>query len=171
MLFVDIKTWLPDDLLIKADKMSMAASVELRVPLLDHVFVELAASVPPGLKLRRLRGKYILRRTLAGLVPKEVLTRPKAGFVMPYGRWLARSEDAVREALTGQASFGRRYFRRRFLDQRGHVPAPIKVRRSQCGLLAEDHHRASGPLVAPSVRSERHQDKAACRSGSAPTMG
>ena len=117
MLFVDIKTWLPDDLLIKADKMSMAASVELRVPLLDHVFVELAASVPPGLKLRRLRGKYILRRALAGLVPKEVLTRPKAGFVMPYGRWLARSEDAVREALTGQASFGRNYFRRRFLER------------------------------------------------------
>ncbi len=117
MLFVDIKTWLPDDLLLKADKMSMAASVELRVPLLDHVFIELAASVPPALKLRRLRGKYILRRALAGLVPREVLTRPKAGFIMPYSRWLARCEGAVREALTGPGSFCRDHFQRPFIER------------------------------------------------------
>jgi asparagine synthase (glutamine-hydrolysing) len=117
MLFVDIKTWLPDDLLLKADKMSMAASVELRVPLLDHVFVELAAAVPPSLKLRWLRGKYILRRTLEGLVPEEVLKRPKAGFIMPYNRWLNRSEDEVREALTGLDSFSRSYCQRTFLER------------------------------------------------------
>lgn len=117
MLFVDIKTWLPDDLLVKADKMSMAASVELRVPLLDHVFVELAASVPPRLKLRRLKGKYILRRALSGLVPRPVLTRPKAGFIMPYGRWLSQSREAVREALTGGGSFCAGLLEPRFVER------------------------------------------------------
>jgi asparagine synthase (glutamine-hydrolysing) len=117
MLFVDIKTWLPDDLLVKADKMSMAASVELRVPLLDHVFVELAATVPPRLKLKHLRGKYILRRALSGLVPKAVLSRPKAGFIMPYGRWLTRSRDDVREALCGRNSLCAGLIQRPFLER------------------------------------------------------
>jgi asparagine synthase (glutamine-hydrolysing) len=116
MLFVDTKTWLPDDLLLKADKMSMAASIELRVPLLDHVFIELAASVPPSLKLRRLQGKYILRRTLSGLVPEQVLKRPKAGFIMPCSRWLKRCEPAVRESLTHPDSFARSCFRRPFIE-------------------------------------------------------
>ncbi|MFH0810074.1 MAG: asparagine synthase (glutamine-hydrolyzing) [Pseudomonadota bacterium] len=120
MLFVDIKTWLPDDLLLKADKMSMAASVELRVPLLDHVFLELAASVPPAFKLRWLRGKYILRKTLAGMVPKEILSRPKAGFIMPYARWLKRSEGSVRDALTDSGSLARQYFRRPFIERLMH---------------------------------------------------
>ena len=64
MLYIDTKTWLPDDLLIKADKMTMANSVELRVPLLDHQVLEFAASLPPSFKLNGFSLKYILKKAL-----------------------------------------------------------------------------------------------------------
>src|SRR5207248_2879121 len=88
MLYVDTKTWLPDDLLIKADKMTMANSIELRVPLLDHKMLEFAASLPGNFKVRRFTTKYIFKNTLKGQVPREVLNRRKAGFPVPYASWL-----------------------------------------------------------------------------------
>src|SRR5262249_34443676 len=65
MLYIDTKTWLPDELLIKADKMTMANSIELRVPLLDHKVLEFAASLPPNFKLNGFKTKYILKKALA----------------------------------------------------------------------------------------------------------
>ena len=80
MLYVDTKTWLPDDLLIKADKMTMANSLELRVPLLDHQVLEFAASLPVDYKLKGTSTKHILKRALAKRLPPQILNRKKTGF-------------------------------------------------------------------------------------------
>jgi asparagine synthase (glutamine-hydrolysing) len=86
--YVDLKTYLADDILTKVDRMSMAASVEARVPLLDHRLVEFALSLPPHLKLRAGRTKVILRQAMTGRLPKAVLSKPKQGFSIPLKHWL-----------------------------------------------------------------------------------
>jgi asparagine synthase (glutamine-hydrolysing) len=88
MLYVDTKLWLPDDLLAKADRMTMASALELRVPLLDHELVEFAWRLPAHLKLRGKVGKYLLRRAARGRVPPAILQRPKRGFPVPMAAWL-----------------------------------------------------------------------------------
>jgi asparagine synthase (glutamine-hydrolysing) len=111
MLYVDTKTWLPDDLLVKADKMTMANSVELRVPLLDHVVMEFAASLPPHFKVREGETKRVLRATFAKLVPEEVLKRKKAGFPVPYGMWLRNGlKSRVEDILLSDRATSRGYF-------------------------------------------------------------
>ena len=87
-LYVDVKTYLVDDILTKVDKMSMAVSLEARDPLLDHKLLEFAASVPTALKLKNGRSKYLLRRLLERRLPKAVVDRPKQGFAAPIGQWL-----------------------------------------------------------------------------------
>jgi asparagine synthase (glutamine-hydrolysing) len=88
LLYVDAKTFLPCLNLAYTDKMSMAASTEVRVPFLDDEIVGLAAKIPPELKLRRLTRKYILKQTMKGTLPREVIRRPKAGFGAPVRAWL-----------------------------------------------------------------------------------
>lgn len=108
MLYVDTKTWLPDDLLVKADKMTMATSVELRVPFLDHHILEFAASLPVSFKLKGRATKRVLRHAFRRRVPAEILKRPKAGFPVPYGRWLTGElRDLVEDALCGTRSKAR----------------------------------------------------------------
>jgi asparagine synthase (glutamine-hydrolysing) len=87
-LYVDVKTYLVDDILTKVDKMSMAVSLETRVPLLDHKLLEFAATVPTSLKLKNGQSKYLLRRLLEKRVPKSIIDRPKHGFEAPVGEWL-----------------------------------------------------------------------------------
>lgn len=102
MLQVDTETWLPDDLLVKADKMTMLESVELRVPLLDHRVLEWAARVPDELKLNGSSTKHVLRNLAENLLPEEIINRPKAGFPIPYERWLRTNlSDQVEVLLTG----------------------------------------------------------------------
>ncbi len=111
MLYIDTKTWLPDELLIKADKMTMANSVELRVPLLDHKVLEFAASLPPNFKLKGFTGKYILRKALAQKIPKEIRNRKKIGFPVPYESWLRNDlKDVVWAVLTDRKTINRGYF-------------------------------------------------------------
>lgn len=111
MLYVDSKTWLPDDLLVKADKMTMANSVELRVPLLDHRLLEFAARLPVDFKVRGRETKRILKAAFARVVPEEILNRRKAGFPVPYAGWLRREfKDPVREILLSSRATGRGYF-------------------------------------------------------------
>jgi asparagine synthase (glutamine-hydrolysing) len=111
MLYVDTKTWLPDDLLIKADKMTMASSVELRVPLLDHRVLEFAAAVPPGMKLKGFRTKHILKQALRDSVPTEILNRRKTGFPVPYRKWLnGELKGFVQDVLTDPRTRSRGYF-------------------------------------------------------------
>jgi asparagine synthase (glutamine-hydrolysing) len=83
MLYFDTKTWLVDDLLIKADRMSMAASLELRVPFLDYRLVEFAATIPSKYKIAHGEGKYLLKKMMEGLLPNEIIYRKKMGFPTP----------------------------------------------------------------------------------------
>jgi asparagine synthase (glutamine-hydrolysing) len=118
MLYIDTKTWLPDDLLIKADKMTMANSLELRVPLLDHKLLEFAASLPSNYKLRGRSLKYIWKRALGKRVPEEILNRRKAGFPVPYEMWLRRDlKDQVRSILTDRRAIERGYFQKATIEQ------------------------------------------------------
>jgi len=111
MLYIDSKTWLLDDLLIKADKMTMANSVELRVPLLDHKILEYAASLAPELKLKGLTTKYILKRALSQRIPKVIRNRKKTGFPVPYERWLLTDlKNIVWDVLMDSRTISRGYF-------------------------------------------------------------
>ncbi len=87
MLYLDTKIWLPDNLLMKGDKMTMAASLEARMPLLDYRLIEYAASIPSGIKTRGLKAKYLLKRAFADLLPEPILTRKKMGFNVPIDIW------------------------------------------------------------------------------------
>jgi asparagine synthase (glutamine-hydrolysing) len=101
MFSVDATTQLPDDLLLLTDKMTMAASVECRVPLLDHELIELAARIPVESKLRGGELKSLLKRALADLLPPDILYRPKRGFGAPMGAWL---QGALAPLLTSALS-------------------------------------------------------------------
>jgi len=88
MQYVDIKTYLVDDILTKVDRMTMAASIEARVPFLDHRIVEFAINLPADWKLKWGKTKVILRRTMKGHLPDSVLNKPKQGFSIPMKNWL-----------------------------------------------------------------------------------
>jgi asparagine synthase (glutamine-hydrolysing) len=99
LLFADQKTYLVE-LLMKQDQMSMATSIESRVPFLDHKFVEFAASVPPHMKLRGKQGKYIVKKAVEDLIPHDIIYRKKMGFPTPITAWLLREEaGTIREYL------------------------------------------------------------------------
>jgi asparagine synthase (glutamine-hydrolysing) len=87
LMHIDIETWLPNDVLLKADKMSMAHSLEARVPFLDHEFAEFCASIPARLKIHWLTEKYILRQATKGIVPDEIARRRKHGFTVSLKPW------------------------------------------------------------------------------------
>jgi asparagine synthase (glutamine-hydrolysing) len=100
IMYADTKTWLVDDLLLKADKMTMAASVELRVPFLDHRLVEMAASIPASLKIHGREGKWLLKRAFEDSLPREVVWRSKMGFPVPVKKWFGESlKPVLRERL------------------------------------------------------------------------
>jgi len=88
LLYVDLKTWLANDMLVKVDRMSMANGLEIRSPLLDQRVIEFAATVPSGLKYRGRTSKYLLKRYLETRVPRSVIYRPKQGFEIPLAGWL-----------------------------------------------------------------------------------
>ncbi len=88
LLYVDLKTFLPCLNLLTTDKTSMAANLEVRVPFLNREMIEMAARMPPRLKLRGLKRKYVLKRALESVLPKDVVWRKKAGFGAPIRSWL-----------------------------------------------------------------------------------
>jgi len=110
LLYADTKTYL-HELLMKQDQMSMAASIESRVPFLDHKLVEFSARLPERMKLRGATTKYILRESMKNLLPAEILTRPKMGFPVPIGSWF-RGEYApvVQEYLLSERALDRGIF-------------------------------------------------------------
>jgi asparagine synthase (glutamine-hydrolysing) len=144
MLYIDTKTWLPDDLLMKADKMTMATSVELRVPLLDSSVLEFAASLPDNYKVGILGTKRILKRVLSEAVPREILNRRKTGFPVPYSRWI-RSDlyELVQEILLPGQPLICKYFEKAAIERlvRGLREADYS-REIFCLLVLEILHRA-----------------------------
>ncbi|MGB7603116.1 MAG: asparagine synthase (glutamine-hydrolyzing) [Candidatus Sulfotelmatobacter sp.] len=118
MLYIDTKTWLPDDLLVKADKMTMANSLELRVPLLDHRLLEFAASLPANFKLKGFALKYIWKKALSERVPASILKRKKAGFPVPYEFWLRNNfKDQIHDILTDRKTIERGYFKKSAIEK------------------------------------------------------
>ncbi|OLD57211.1 MAG: asparagine synthase (glutamine-hydrolyzing) [Acidobacteria bacterium 13_1_40CM_2_56_5] len=116
--YSDIKSYLPNDILTKVDRMSMAHSIEARVPLLDHKLVEFAATIPPELKMKGNTTKYIFKRAMEGLLPNEILYRPKRGFAVPLSRWFrGRLGPFVRDLLLSRTSIERGIFRKSYIER------------------------------------------------------
>jgi asparagine synthase (glutamine-hydrolysing) len=112
MLAVDMATQLPDDLLLLTDRMSMAVSLECRVPLLDHELVELAARIPERMKVRGGNLKHVMKLALKGILPPQVLARKKRGFGAPMGAWLKRElAPLLRDLLSEESIRARGLFR------------------------------------------------------------
>lgn len=98
--YVDIKTYLPDDIMTKVDRASMAVSLELRAPILDHKLMETVASIPSGLKLHGDTGKYIFKKSLERILPNNILYRSKQGFAVPLSRWFRKEmKELAHEAI------------------------------------------------------------------------
>ena len=117
LLYTDIKTYLVE-LLMKQDNMSMAASIESRVPFLDHVLVEFASRIPREVQIQGLAGKRILKKAVEDLLPHEILYRPKLGFPTPWSGWLAGPRlETIRAMLLEPRSLDRGYFRREAVER------------------------------------------------------
>ena len=98
--YVDMKTYLPDDILAKVDRASMAVSLEVRAPLLDHHLLETAARIPSTMKLRGRQGKIIFKKAMAQILPTDILDRRKQGFAIPLNRWFRKElKDMAYEAI------------------------------------------------------------------------
>jgi asparagine synthase (glutamine-hydrolysing) len=101
LLYWDMKMYLEGDILQKVDRASMASSLEVRVPLLNHTFVEWATTVPPDLKLHGFTTKYLFRKSLQSILPPSITKRRKKGFNMPVAKWLAGPlRDLLEDALS-----------------------------------------------------------------------
>jgi len=117
LLYTDIKTYLLE-LLMKQDNMSMAASIESRVPFLDHLLVEFATNIPENLQLGGFAGKRILKKAVEDLLPHSILYRPKLGFPTPWSRWLAGPQlEIIRDLLLEPRSIERGLFQRSTLER------------------------------------------------------
>jgi asparagine synthase (glutamine-hydrolysing) len=117
-LYLDLKTWLADDGLVKVDRMSMAHALEVRCPLLDHRIVEMAARLPARLKLAGGKTKILLRRVAERRLPAEILSRPKRGFAPPVSRWLREDlRDLSRDLLLAPDAFSSGLFERREVER------------------------------------------------------
>jgi asparagine synthase (glutamine-hydrolysing) len=112
LLYTDIKTYLVE-LLMKQDQMSMAASIESRVPFLDHVLLEFATNIPQRFQLQGLTGKHILKKAVKDLLPHSILYRPKLGFPTPWSGWLSGPQlDSIESMLLEPRSMDRGFFKR-----------------------------------------------------------
>ena len=107
-LYADLQVYLNDDILVKVDRMSMAASLETRAPFLDMDVMELAFSMPGHLKIRNGERKHVLKRAMGDLLPESVLTRPKEGFSIPMKAWLRGEWAPMMQDLLGPEPVGRR---------------------------------------------------------------
>lgn len=118
----DVQLYLPDDLLVKMDIASMAHSLEVRSPFLDHKIVEFAASLPVTLKLQRLTQKYLVKKIMTGVLPDSILQRKKMGFGLPIDHWFRHElREMTYDVLLGSQAQQRGYFRpevvRRYIDE------------------------------------------------------
>ena len=109
--YLDFKTYLPGDILTKVDRASMAHSLEVRVPILDHEFIEWHTRLSPGLKLRNFEGKYIFKKALEPYLSDDILYRSKMGFAVPLAHWFRGPlRDRVRTSLLGERLADQAFF-------------------------------------------------------------
>lgn len=121
VLYVDFKTYLPDRMLVKVDRMSMAQSLEVRSPFLDQKLVEYAAGIPSGLKLKGKEGKYILKKIMSARLPDKVLSRAKQGFDIPLDLWFRNQlKDWAYECIFHRSAFSRAFFNYDFIEKMWH---------------------------------------------------
>ena len=104
---LDLSTYLADDLLVKSDRASMAASLEIRLPFLAYQLVEFALSMPSSLKIKALTTKYLLRKLAAKYLPESIIKRPKKGFGIPVGKWLKDEFKPVVDELLNETFISR----------------------------------------------------------------
>ncbi len=138
MQYVDIKSWLVDDLLIKADRMSMAASLELRVPFLDHRFLELAASMPSKYRNRKNQSKYIIKKAMEPYLDDTILYRKKQGFPTPLAiMFQGDLKDFVSGIIDSELAHNRNFF------------DPVEVKRllNEHSAGTQDHHKVLWQLL------------------------
>ncbi len=136
--YVDLRVYLPDDILVKVDRTSMAHALEAREPLLDHKLVEFAATIPPELQLRGLRKKYLLKRAMAHRLPSQILNRKKGGFNVPVPAWLrGELSDYVRDVLSEKRLREQGFFNPAYVQQmiRDHADLRADYSRNLWGLL------------------------------------
>ncbi|MGK6319690.1 XrtA/PEP-CTERM system amidotransferase [Sphingomonas sp. DT-204] len=114
--YADLHHWLPGDILAKVDRTSMAVSLEAREPLLDHRLIEFAATLPPSLRIRAGQGKWLMKKALEPYLPKDILYRPKMGFVTPVGAWF-RKDLAEEAAMLPRSPVLAPWFRREALER------------------------------------------------------
>nr|BBH88618.1 asparagine synthetase B [Thermosporothrix sp. COM3] len=116
MLYLDTRIWLPDNLLMKGDKMTMAASLESRIPLLDYHLMEYAASIPSHNKIKPFRAKYLLKKAFTDFLPHPILTRKKMGFNVPTGIWFRGGQrNLITQLLLSDRLCSRGYFNEEFI--------------------------------------------------------
>jgi asparagine synthase (glutamine-hydrolysing) len=166
LMHFDFETYLPEDILTKVDRMSMAHSIESRVPLLDNAVVDFAARLPSGLKIREGRRKHILKEAAAGLLPTEILDRRKQGFAVPIGAWFRGGvRELFSDVLLSTRARQRGFFEPRFIERlvREHVTGRrehtlrlwalvvFELWHRQC--LDSRRRPAASPRVAASVAS------------------
>jgi asparagine synthase (glutamine-hydrolysing) len=117
LLYLDSKTYLPSDILVKVDRMTMAASLEARTPLLDHELIEFVQNIPTELKLKGLETKYIFKKAMEGIVPHEILYREKQGFGVPINEWInLQLRDKIHETLSQTRTQQRGYFDKKYIQ-------------------------------------------------------
>jgi asparagine synthase (glutamine-hydrolysing) len=143
--YVDIKTYLTDDILTKVDRASMAVSLEVRAPILDHKFMELIARIPSSLKLRGRQTKYIFKKALENTLPKEILYRQKQGFAIPLDQWFRGELKEMAHAAIFDSSDGvlnQRFLRKiwdqhqnKSYDRSSHLWAVLMYRKWQKAFL------------------------------------
>ena len=162
MLYVDTRLYLPADMLVKVDRMTMANALEARVPFLDHPLVELVARVPSPIKFKRRRQKYILKKALQGMVPPQVLRRRKAGFNVPVNAWLAGPlREHARSVLAPERLRAAGFFRpevvQRLLDEHSERRRDnsFPLWGLMCFQLWYERFIAPDAIVAPGAVAER----------------
>ena len=117
LLYLDSKTYLPSDILTKVDRMSMATSLEARVPLLDHKLIEFVTKIPAQLKLKNLETKYIFKKAMEGIVPNEILYREKQGFGVPINEWInLQLKERIGSDLLEKRTLERDYFETGYIE-------------------------------------------------------
>ncbi|MEZ5758965.1 MAG: amidotransferase 1, exosortase A system-associated [Emcibacteraceae bacterium] len=116
--YLDIKTYLPGDILTKVDRASMAYSLEVRVPLLDHELIGWIATLPSDYKLHGNEGKYIFKKSLEGQLPNDILYRPKMGFGVPLGHWFRNElKEKIKETVLSEQMLDSGYFEKAYLER------------------------------------------------------